>query len=191
MLCVILFFALGCKESQNMPRPRAYPRVEYPEKKYVQYESPGCPFTFGYPVYAEIKNRDETCWFDLFMPVFKARIHCSYLPIKNSEEFDDFVQDAFAIADRINGRANYMEDSRIQNEYGISGVRLEWSGPAASPVHFFLTDTTHHFFKAALYFEAKVQPDSLAPIVKFIKEDIDYMISTFNWTPYPLKGDLN
>jgi len=181
LLSVILLFAISCKESQTMPKPRAYPRVEYPEKKFVQYESLECPFTFGYPAYAEIKNRDEACWFDIFMPVFNARIHCSYLPIKNPEEFDDLVQDAFAIADRINGRANYMEDSRIQNDQGISGVLLEWSGPAASPVHFFLTDTTQHFFKAALYFDAKVRPDSLAPIVEFIKKDIDFMISSFRW----------
>lgn len=181
LLFVFFFFALACRESPKMPRPHAYPRIEYPDKKYVVYDSSDCPFTFGFPAYAEIKTRDEACWFDLFMPVFKARIHCSYLPIKNREEYDDLVQDAFAIADRINGRANYMEDSRIQNDHGIQGVLLEWSGPAASPVHFFLTDTTHHFFKAALYFDAKVQPDSLAPIVEFIKKDIDYMISTFNW----------
>ena len=181
LLCLVSFFAFGCRESQIMPKPRAYPRVEYPEKKYVQYGSTECPFTFSYPAYAELKNREESCWFDLFMPVFKARIHCSYLPIKNREEFDDLVQDAFAIADRINGRANYMEDSRIATDQGAQGVMFEWSGPAASPIHFFLTDTTHHFFKAALYFDAKVQPDSLAPIVEFIRNDIDYMISTFRW----------
>ncbi len=181
LLSVISFFALACRESPGMPKPRAYPRVEYPEKKYVEYQSPDCPFTFEYPAYAEIKNKDEACWFDLFMPVFKARIHCSYLSIKTPGGFNDLVQDAFVIADRINGRANYMEDSRIRNERGINGVMLEWKGPAASPVHFFLTDTTKHFFKAALYFDAKVQPDSLAPIVEFIKKDIDFMISSFRW----------
>jgi hypothetical protein len=44
-----------------------------------------------------------------------------------------------------------------------------------------MSDTTHHFFKGALYFNSKVQPDSLDPIAKFIRTDIDHMISTFEW----------
>jgi hypothetical protein len=44
-----------------------------------------------------------------------------------------------------------------------------------------LTDTTQHFFKASLYFEAKVNPDSLAPIFKFVEEDVNKMIQSFDW----------
>ena len=74
-----------------------------------------------------------------------------------------------------------MEETRLKNAQGVHGLILEWTGPAASPVHFFLTDSTNHFFKAALYFDAKVQPDSLAPVSAFIKEDIQRMINTFSW----------
>lgn len=178
---LILILLCSCKEPLGLPKPRAYPRVEYPERVYTVYDTMGCPFTFQYPEYGEIKIKDEKCWFDVFMPVFNARLHCSYLPVNNREEFDDLIIDAFEIAKRINDRANYMEESRIEMENGISGLMLEWSGPAASPVHFFLTDTTQHFFKAALYFDSRVQPDSLAPITDFIKEDIRHMISTFEW----------
>ena len=181
LLFLSVMILTGCNERQGLPKPRAYPRVEYPEKKYIQYDSASCPFTFEYPAYAEIRKKDQDCWFDLFMPAFNARIHCSYLPVKNREDYDDLIHDAFEIAKRINDRANYMEESRLLNHKGVSGLMLEWSGPAASPVHFFLTDTTAHFFKAALYFDAKVQPDSLAPITTFIKEDIRHMISSFEW----------
>jgi gliding motility-associated lipoprotein GldD len=155
--------------------------VEYPERKYIQYNTPGCPFIFEYPDYAEINNKDESCWFDLYMPSFNARIHCSYLPVKNRADFDGLVEDAFVIAKRINERANYMEETRIQNPQNVGGLTLTWTGPAASPIHFFMSDTTHHFFKGALYFNSKVQPDSLDPIAKFIRTDIDHMISTFEW----------
>ena len=181
ILFIIFTIALGCQEQKGMPKPRAYPRVEYPERKYVDYHSEKCPFTFQYPGYAEINEKKEECWFDLFMPVFQARIHCSYIKVKDQDDFYDLIHDSFEIAKRINDRANYMEETRIENEMGVHGLMLEWSGPAASPVHFFLTDSTAHFFKAALYFDAKVRPDSLAPISAFIKEDINHMISTFNW----------
>lgn len=179
---VTLIFFTGCKESQGSPKPRAYPRIEYPERKYVSYKEGSCPYTFEYPAYAEIRKKEEECWFDIFMPVFDARIHCSYLQVKNHENYDELVHDAFVIAAKINERANFMQESRIKNEHGTTGLLLNFTGPAASPVHFFLTDTTNHFFKAALYFDSKVRPDSLSPIVDFIKVDIDRMIATFTWT---------
>ncbi|MEO5906217.1 MAG: hypothetical protein ABIQ11_05795, partial [Saprospiraceae bacterium] len=148
---------------------------------YKIYSSEKCPVMFEFPQYAEIKEKDEPCWFDILMPSFKARIHCSYIKVKDRNDFDDLVRDAYMIADRINERANYMVEDRLVNTNGVSGLALTWTGPAASPYHFFLTDTTEHFFKAALYFDTKVQPDSLEPIVKFIKADIDQMIATFDW----------
>ncbi len=118
------------------------------------------------------------------MPAFAARIHCSFHKVNGREEYEDLVRDAFVIAERINARANYMEESNVKNVHGVDGLILEWSGPAASPLHFFLTDSTSHFFKAALYYDAEVQPDSLMPISDFIKEDIRHIISTFQWTDH-------
>jgi gliding motility-associated lipoprotein GldD len=177
----VILFVAACSEAAPKPRPRAYPRIEYPEKSYQDFAAKDCPFTFRFPAYAEIKDKDKPCWFDIYMPAFEARIHCSYLPVHSRAEHDELVKDAFTIADKINARANYMEQAPIHNAQGVGGLSLTWTGPAASPVHFFLTDTTQHFFTAALYFDSKVQPDSLAPIVAFIQKDIDQMISSFTW----------
>jgi gliding motility-associated lipoprotein GldD len=171
----------ACGDKVATPKPRAYPRVEFPEHAYTVYDTTGCPFTFRYPSYADIRYKKENCWFDIFMPAFNARLHCSYLPLKNKEDFNGLVNDAFVIATKINEKANYMEEARIRNPQGVGGLLLNWSGPAASPVHFFMSDTTNHFFKAALYFDSRVQPDSLAPMVTFIKQDIDTLISSFHW----------
>ncbi|MEP6647154.1 MAG: hypothetical protein ABJC12_08690 [Saprospiraceae bacterium] len=183
----IIFFLIGfslllvsCQHDAPVPKPRAYPRVEYPDRKYVAYTE-DCPFTFEYPDYITIKKRVESCWFDLFIPAFDARIHCSYIPVTDKAKFDDLVNDAYTIADRINARANYMEETPFSNPQGVHGTILTWTGPAASTMHFFLTDTTQHFFKAALYFDSKVNPDSLQPIAQFIQQDIKHMISTFKW----------
>jgi gliding motility-associated lipoprotein GldD len=183
LLWLLVFFSglVACQQSPGSPKPRAYPKIEYPDRKYIAYNEAECPYRFEYPDYAQIKKKDEKCWFDLFMPAFNARLHCSYLPVENKDKFDDLVSDAYVIADRINERANYMEEVRIKNAQGVSGLMLQWTGPAASPVHFFLTDTTQHFFKAALYFDSRVKPDSLEPIAKFIRQDIDHMISSFDW----------
>jgi len=178
---VIAFAFVACKSEPPPPRPRAYPRIEFPDRSTVQYDTSDCPFTFRYPGYAAISEKKEACWFDLYMSGFEARLHCSYVPVTKEKEFTDLVRDAFLIAGKINERANYMTESRVQNAHGVGGLILDWTGPAASPIHFYLSDTTTHFFKAALYFDSKVQPDSLAPIVEFIKQDIDSLIATFEW----------
>lgn len=178
---VLCMFISGCQHEPASPKPRAYPRIEYPARAYVHYAEGECPFTFQYPDYAEIKKKDEKCWFDLFMPAFDARLHCTYVPVTDRAKFDDLIGDTYAIADRINARANYMEETPLTNAQGVHGMTLTWTGPAASTLHFFLTDTTQHFFTAALYFDSKVNPDSLQPIAQFIRQDITHMISTFEW----------
>jgi gliding motility-associated lipoprotein GldD len=180
-IVTVVAFIVACGEKASTPRPRAYPLVEYPERAYTTYDTTACPITFRYPSYGEIKYKKENCWFDIYMPVFNARLHCSYVPLQNKAEHAELVRDAFVIAGKINEKANYMEESRIRNPQGVNGLLLNWTGPAASPVHFFLSDSTNHFFKAALYFDSRVQPDSLAPMVTFIKQDIDSLIASFNW----------
>jgi gliding motility-associated lipoprotein GldD len=180
-LAGIVLGLVSCQDAPGSPKPRAYPRVEYPAHEYQEYDTASCPFTFQYPRYATIRDRDQPCWFDIAWSPFNARIHCSYVKINSKAEYDDLVRDAYVIAYKINERSNYMNEIPFRNPQGIGGLMFNWTGPAASPIHFFLTDTTHHFFKAALYFDSKVQPDSLAPIVEFIQNDIDQMISTFTW----------
>ena len=179
----LFIFLWGCRDDHNTPRPRAYPRVEYPQHELQPFSQEDCPFTFQFPKYAEVQQKeDHTCWFDISMPVFKAKLHCSYLQVKDRAHFDDMVNDTYTIAGKINERSNYMEESRIKNANGVGGLMLKFTGPAASPLHFFLTDTTQHFFKASLYFEAKVKPDSLAPIIEFVESDINKMLDSFQWS---------
>jgi len=58
---------------------------------------------------------------------------------------------------------------------------MEFTGRAASPLQFFLTDSTNHFLKASLYFNSKVNPDSIAPIAEFVKVDVAELINTLKW----------
>ena len=181
VVVTIVLIASGCQHDPMVPRPRAYPRIEYPQEGTKEFREATCPFTFQYPSYGEINKKDQPCWFDINMTAFKAKLHCSYVPVKSREDFEGLVQDVFRIAEKINARANYMEEAPIRNSKGVGGLAFTWTGAAASPLHFFLTDTTHHFFKAALYFEAEVKPDSLAPIIQFVRKDMDRLIDSFQW----------
>src|SRR5690242_11768606 len=112
IVSISLFICLwGCKDDHTTPRPRAYPRVEYPKQELQPFSQADCPFSFQFPTYAEVQQKeDHTCWFDISMPVFKAKLHCSYLPVEDRAHFDDMVNDTYTIAAKINERSNYMEE---------------------------------------------------------------------------------
>lgn len=190
-LCLfVVLLLLGCNGAPDaVPKPRAFPRIIYPDRNYINFNDADCPLSFRYPDYFEIEKQSTylglvssgACWFDLVAKPFNARIHCSYIAVSDDNPLDVLVRDAFTIANKINQRSNYMDEIRVGNAQGVSGLILEFQGPAASPMHYYLTDSTSHFIKASLYFNSKVQPDSLKPITEFIKADIAEMINSFSW----------
>lgn len=187
---VLVGFSSACGDAPALTlKPRAYPKVTYPEKTYQDFQESYCPFSFQYPTYARIVKDtaffDEKplneCWFDIYFTDFDGRLYCSYLPIASRDEFEKLQQDAFKLADKHNKKANYIDEIRIDTDQGISGFAFVIEGPAASPFQFFLTDSTDHFLRASLYFNTQVNPDSIAPVYSFIREDLLKMIESFQW----------
>jgi gliding motility-associated lipoprotein GldD len=73
------------------------------------------------------------------------------------------------------------------NEYAIltpnniSGMYFELGGNTATANQFFLTDSTRHFLRGALYFDAAPNADSLGIVNDFLKKDLDHLINTLQW----------
>jgi gliding motility-associated lipoprotein GldD len=186
---LLSLFAAGCGEKTYYPKPRAFPRILYPDRAYQAFQSPQCPFTFSFPTYAQIEfdtqeyegKPENACWFDVLYKPFDARLHCSYYTIGGESSLSKLMEDAFVMADKINQRSNYMDEIVVRNPYGTGGLLMEFTGRAASPMQFFLTDSTTHFLKASLYFNARVNPDSIGPIAEFVKEDVAHLINTLQW----------
>jgi gliding motility-associated lipoprotein GldD len=179
----------ACENRQDLPKPRAYPKIVYPKRGYLTYTNPECPFSFGYPQYADIV-RDSThfndplyndCWFDIFVPDFDCRLYCSYYQIGKEKTLEELKADAFEMADWHNKKANYIEEQRIQRGDDLQGIAFRIEGPAATPFEFYLTDNKTHFFRGALYFNTQINTDSLAPLYNFVLEDIARLIETFEW----------
>lgn len=80
-----------------------------------------------------------------------------------------------------NKRASNIVEYKINKASDLGGMAFAINGPAASPYQFFLTDSTQHFVRAALYFNTKTKPDSLRPIVEYVVQDIQQLINDFQW----------
>ncbi len=191
LLSVVLIFILtACEERVAVPKPRAYPRVTYPAKAYQPFNTSYCHFTFDMPVYATIeqdtaffdeKPRDQ-CWFNLDVPALNAKIYCSYYPLNGRKDFDELVQDAFEMTQKHNIKASYIEEIPVRRPVDhVYGIIFNVEGPAASSYQFFVSDSSRHFLRGALYFNTQARPDSLAPVVSFMKEDLNRLVETVKW----------
>jgi len=50
-----------------------------------------------------------------------------------------------------------------------------------SQFQFTMTDSTKNFLRGALYFNVRVQNDSLAPAIDFMKKETLHLINTLQW----------
>ncbi len=192
-VCIILgglAAFVRCKsDTLPTPKPRSFPRVIYPEKKYVPFDTSFCEFTFEYPAYAKIiqdtaffgEKPVDACWFNIFVPQFQSLIFCTYYPLGNKNTFFKVLNDAYKLAGVHNKKANFIDEIPIDLPGKVYGTIFSIEGPVASTYQFFVTDSTKHFLRGALYFNARTNQDSLAPVAEFMKKDVQHMIKTFKW----------
>ncbi len=178
--CLLLF---GCSEN-SAPKPRGYFRINLPAQEYRMLDSI-FPYSFEYPVYARItKDRhspNEANWINVDFPHFKARVHLSYKSVNG--DLDTYTEDSHSLVMKHIPKASAIEEIAISDETkNVYGLIYDIKGTgAASPFQFYVTDSSRHFLRGALYFNALPNNDSLSPVISFIKEDILHMIETLNW----------
>ncbi|MFW5754337.1 MAG: gliding motility lipoprotein GldD [Marinilabiliaceae bacterium] len=178
----ILLFAYACSNS-NPPKPRGYFRITFPEKEYSQIDTT-LPYQFERPEYARLKPDKEAegqpYWGNLVFPRFEAKIHLSYKEIEDNlyQLYEDNRELAFKHTVKADAIKERMFESQENNVYGIL---YEIQGNTASPVQFYVTDSTKHFLRGSLYFNTVPNKDSIAPVLDFIREDIVHMMETLKW----------
>lgn len=182
LLLGVLFSLCSCMRPAQ-PRPYGYYRIDVPEYTYRATGLPNYPYSFEYADIAYIDtslDNSEPYWVDVVYPQLKARIHCSYKPVRRNlgkltDESIRFVFDHAIKADAI------PEQGYTNPEERVYGVYYDLEGNTASPVQFFLTDSSRHFFRAALYYNAIPNADSLSPVNEIMRRDIHHLIESFRW----------
>src|ERR1039457_4899254 len=193
--CYLLLASCGSdKDDIVTPKPFAYFRIDFPEKKYSVF-SDDCPFEFEYPsnyarVLPDIEKNADPCWKNIIYPRFGAELNLSYKTISNNN-LNTYLDDSWALATRHQIKASGMpEIPIIRDSAKVYGLLFEIEGNAASSLQFYVTDSTHHFLRGALYFYAHPNYDSLAPVIAFLKKDMERMITTLKWKKADGKGQM-
>lgn len=201
-----LFLTLLSCNSNYTPKPKGYFNITFPEHQYQPFNQQNYPYTFEYPVYAAIvkdsayfdADPDNPYWINVDFPKFNAKIYLSYKTIggkslykvktengyKDSSSintFDNLRNDAYKITFKHTTKATSIEDSAFVTPNGIGGVFFKVGGNAATGKQFFVTDTSKHFLRGALYFNDTPNEDSLNVVYDFIGKDMQHLINTLKW----------
>lgn len=186
-----MVYGLSTFVSCNSPytaNPRGYFQVAFPKKEYRLFDQPGYPYSFEYPVYSNVikdttffgEETENPWWINIDFPQFSGKIYLSYKQI-GPNKFDKLVKDAFDLTYKHTQKADALNDSLMHTSNGVGGMFFDVSGDVATAYQFFLTDSTKHFIRGALYFEATPNKDSIRPMNNFVAEDMRHLINTFRW----------
>lgn len=176
-ISVILLIACGKKIN---PKPYEYFRIDLPEHQYLRTEQK--EYSFEMSKYAEISPyAGGVEGVNIDYNTINGRIHLSYLSI-DVDTFAVVSEECRTLAYKHSIKANaILEDYYANDTAKVYGVLYKITGNAASPVQFFITDSTKHFLRGALYFNNLPNYDSISPIADYVNQDIIHLIETLKW----------
>ncbi|MBA4408481.1 MAG: gliding motility lipoprotein GldD [Odoribacter sp.] len=182
-LVLFLLISFSCRK-EYVPKPRGFFRIEFQKKSYHQLLSPTFPYRFEIPDYGQIVPDDERLtepfWVNLIVPAHKAELHISYKKVNNN--LAKLIEDSRSLAYKHSIKADAINERLFMNpEKKVYGTIYLIDGNTASPLQFYLTDSTHHFLRGALYIREVPNIDSIRPVIGFLTPDVIHLIETTEW----------
>lgn len=187
LLSILCCFTLLSCEEVYIPKPQGYHKIDLPEHKYVQIQQKGLPYTFEHSVYSITQPHKQSSitepnWIDVVYPDLGASVELTYKRItKGEKQFNRMINDARKLTNKHNIKAYAIDETTIKTPLGINACVFELEGDVPSQFQFYVTDSTDHFFRGALYFRTSVKNDSLKPVIEYISYDIVHILNTLDW----------
>lgn len=176
IFCFLMIYSCS---SDYSPKPTGYPRLELPGHEYVPFDL-FPEFQFDISTIAYIDTLDQE-WFNIVYPQFNARLYCSLVsyPKNNLRAMSEEMQGFIYLHTQ---RSEAIEEISFENiEKEVYGTVYLLKGSMPSPIQFVITDSIESLFRGALYFQSKINQDSIAPVVEYINKDIEILFESFTW----------
>lgn len=190
ILLLSAVFAMGifvmCGSNET-PKPRGFIRIDLPPKGYQVYDSI-LPYVFEYPVYGSVIKdplSDEATMLrrvNIEYPELRGTLHLTYENL-TANNLDTLITDAVDFVYKHVSRASTITKSHVaRTDQRVFGTVFTIRGKsAASTYQFYITDSTKHFVRGALYLNTEPDNDSLKPVIDFLKQDVDHFINSLSW----------
>ena len=184
LLIVLISFLAACT-SDYVPKPKGYNRIDLPEHAYLSLPDT-FPYEFEYSEYAQISPdtsyNAEPHWLNIYYPDYAANIQLTYKSLNNNRErLETLLEDSYQLTANHQIKASSIDEAIIGTPSGKRALVAELKGEVPSQFQFYITDSTEHFLRGALYFRTATQNDSLAPVIEYIKMDMIHLLNTLSW----------
>jgi gliding motility-associated lipoprotein GldD len=174
--------------NDETPKPQAYLRIDLPPHDYALCDTAALPFTFERNSLAALQwkenpDRSQDKWFTLQYPQYKGYLFLSYKHIHGPKELKAQVDTSYRfVEDNFHYSSGVDENTFVDRKHRLYGTTYHLKGQnVASTYQFWLTDSTSHFLRGALYIDVTPNNDSLAPVLTYLQEDIDHLIESVRW----------
>lgn len=175
----LMLFVISACQDDYAPKPEGYFRIALPEKTYDTLNHP-CGYQFEMNEAAKFVPRDS-CWGDVVYPRHRATLQLTYKSVQDNK-LSTLLDDGHRLAYEHTVKAAGIDEQLIYDEENrVFGVLYNIKGNAATNAQFFVTDSSRHFLRGALYFYAVPNADSLQPVNDFMRAEILRMINTLEW----------
>ncbi len=185
---MIALTSCGGGTESYVPKPKAYPRIALPTKSYKPVTVGDLPMELQLPEYARLipdtnaEGKHTPGWYNLQFPLFDMTLHLTYYKFSNWSFFDSLLFDTRKLVNKHLQKADdILERPTSALNPDAKGLIFSIQGNTATNFNFYLTDSTNHFVRGALYFNSRTDIDSVAPVFQFVEQDVYHMIKTMKW----------
>lgn len=187
LLCyagILVSVVAGCTK-EYQPKPKGYNRLFLPLAEY-RISPDSLPYRFEYSLHARLLNDTswirERHWVEIYYPELKANIHITYKRLGHNDKLlKEFLEDAYKLTSKHQIKAYAIDEMISKTPSGKTAVIAEIEGEVPSQFQFTITDSTRNFLRGALYFNTRVQNDSLKPAIEYMKKEAMHLINTLEW----------
>ncbi|WP_449301363.1 gliding motility lipoprotein GldD [Pontibacter locisalis] len=171
--------------AEYTPKPKGFNRIDLPSQTYQSLQEEH-PYQFEYSQHAKIRPDSSLIaqphWINIIYPNLGANVQLTYKELNNDpEKLNDLIEDARKLTGKHQVKAYSIEETEVRIPSGDVASVFELEGEVPSQFQFYVTDSTDHFLRGALYFRTATQNDSLAPVIDFVKKDIIHLLNTLKW----------
>ncbi len=183
--CLLTCLLVGCaSEIEFVPKPVGFNRIDLPTPTYKALAEKH-PYSFEHATISYIRPDSagiaEPHWIYIIYPKYKANVQLTYKKIPNAKVLAGLIDDSHTLVSKHKIKATGVEQNIIKTPSGKTAAVFELEGDVPSQFQFYVTDSTQHFLRGALYFRTATKNDSLAPIIDYIKKDIIHLLNTVKW----------
>lgn len=190
VLTVIATACAGCGQRNTaddtpIPRRHGYPRIQLYDADYRTATVANVSFLIN--TGAQIALTDSAAgrkgtWFNITYPRYGAVIHCTVTNAPTSE-LDGIIDNrAERMALNTGGAYTEVTDFEPRGEHDFTAQMLVTPAESVTPIQFLASDGRHTVISGSMTFrtDAHTQPDSVAPIIAALRNDMTTMLNSLS-----------